>query len=69
MGYGLGYGYPYYDDYYYRRPYTAATYEEVPAEAGAVTGDGAAYCAKRFKSYNPRTGTYIAKGGRRVACP
>ncbi|MGX7742583.1 BA14K family protein [Rhodopseudomonas parapalustris] len=27
------------------------------------------YCARRFRSYNPATGTYIAKGGREVPCP
>ena len=27
------------------------------------------YCARRFRSYNPATGTYIAKGGREMPCP
>lgn len=28
-----------------------------------------AYCAQRFKSYNPATGTYLGYDGRRHACP
>ncbi|BCB19929.1 BA14K family protein [Bosea sp. ANAM02] len=31
--------------------------------------DAVAYCSRRFKSYNPETGTYIAKGGIERACP
>jgi hypothetical protein len=31
--------------------------------------DAVAYCSRRFKSYNPKTGTYIAKGGVVRACP
>ena len=31
--------------------------------------DAAAYCAARFRTYNPATGTYKGKGGRHYACP
>ncbi|RYE33158.1 MAG: BA14K family protein [Hyphomicrobiales bacterium] len=31
--------------------------------------DAVAYCSRRFKSYNPETGTYIATGGVVRACP
>lgn len=31
--------------------------------------DAVAYCSRRFRSYNPETGTYIAKGGVVRACP
>ena len=31
--------------------------------------DAVAYCSSRFRSYNPETGTYIAKGGVVRACP
>ncbi|GEP11528.1 hypothetical protein MGN01_33730 [Methylobacterium gnaphalii] len=43
-----------------------ATYGEeiVPADDAQ-----AAYCARRFKTYDPRTGTYVAKGGKRRPCP
>ncbi|WP_336814869.1 BA14K family protein [Bosea sp. MMO-172] len=31
--------------------------------------DAVAYCSRRFRSYNPETGTYIASGGVVRACP
>ncbi|MDP3410404.1 BA14K family protein [Bosea sp. (in: a-proteobacteria)] len=31
--------------------------------------DAVAYCSRRFRSYDPETGTYIAKGGVVRACP
>ncbi|MCO5093324.1 BA14K family protein [Bosea sp. (in: a-proteobacteria)] len=31
--------------------------------------DAVAYCSSRFRTYNPETGTYIAKGGVVRACP
>jgi len=31
--------------------------------------DAVAYCSRRFRSYNPETGTYIAAGGVVRACP
>lgn len=31
--------------------------------------DAVAYCSRRFRSYNPETGTYIAKGGVERPCP
>ena len=36
---------------------------------GAEDVDAVAYCSRRFRSYNPETGTYIAKGGVVRACP
>lgn len=60
-----GYGYPYgYDDGYYAQ----STYADDEAEAEPVDAAAAA-CARRFKTYDPRTGTYIGKGGRRLRCP
>lgn len=32
-------------------------------------GDAVAYCSRRFRSYDPETGTYIAAGGVVRACP
>ncbi|MGO4570752.1 BA14K family protein [Microvirga sp. 2TAF3] len=72
--YGYGYGRPYYRGAYYRpyygtyRPYYGA------AAAGLVTGSIAAqgtsaYCAQRFRSYNPATGTYTGYDGRQRRCP
>jgi BA14K-like protein len=65
---------PYYygpGPYYYPRPYYA------PAPAGYYApgygpppgGDAVAYCMQRFRSYNPRSGTYLGTDGRRHSCP
>jgi len=36
--------------------------------AGAQ-GDDAAYCAQRFRSYDPGSGTYLGNDGLRHPCP
>ena len=36
---------------------------------GVEDVDAVAYCSRRFRSYNPETGTYIATGGVVRACP
>lgn len=36
---------------------------------GVEDVDAVAYCSRRFRSYNPETGTYIAAGGVVRACP
>ena len=36
---------------------------------GASDVDAVAYCSRRFRSYDPETGTYIATGGVVRACP
>lgn len=43
----------------------------VPRAYGYSTEDtdAVAYCSRRFRSYNPETGTYIASGGVVRACP
>ncbi|WP_197430448.1 BA14K family protein, partial [Methylobacterium sp. CCH5-D2] len=67
-----GYGYPGYgyDDGYYGG-YAPAGYGYAPVNYGYAETDGSAEeaCARRFRTYDPRTGTYIAKGGVRRACP
>ncbi|GAU84615.1 BA14K family protein [Bosea sp. BIWAKO-01] len=35
----------------------------------APASDAVAYCARRFRSYDPETGTYIGAGGVVRACP
>lgn len=44
-----------------------------PAYAAPVYGaedvDAVAYCSRRFRSYDPETGTYIGTGGVVRACP
>ncbi|WP_448032384.1 BA14K family protein [Bradyrhizobium liaoningense] len=63
-GYGGGYGY--YDD-----PYSYGGYYDEPSVAVVQDGggDSAAYCAQRFKSYDPASGTYLGYDGRRHPCP
>jgi hypothetical protein len=36
---------------------------------GPPDGDPAAYCAQRFRSYDPRSGTYLGNDGQRHPCP
>jgi hypothetical protein len=46
--------------------------EMIAAEAeraAAAAEDAAVYCASRYRSYDPSTGTYIARNGRRLPCP
>jgi hypothetical protein len=77
---GYGYGYdPYYygDDYAYGPDYgdsyaydagpTVAFDEPAPVE-GPVVGD-ASYCAQRYRSYDPASGTYLGFDGMRHPCP
>lgn len=35
----------------------------------AAQNDAVAYCSQRFRTYDPASGTYIAKGGVRRSCP
>ena len=61
--YGPG---PYYYPYY-SRPY----YAPVPAGyyAQGYGPPPGAYCMQRFRSYNPRSGTYLGTDGSRHSCP
>jgi hypothetical protein len=61
---------------YYGAP--AAVYGAPPAVYGAppavyggapVAGDAVAYCMQRFRSYDPRSGTYLGFDGLRHPCP
>lgn len=68
---GLGsyayYGGGYYDDPYY---YGDSYYDEPSVAVVPDTGgDSAAYCAQRFRSYDPASGTYLGYDGRRHPCP
>lgn len=65
-GNGYGYGGGYYDDPYY---YGSSYYDE-PSVAVVQDGGGdSAYCAQRFKSYDPASGTYLGYDGKRHPCP
>jgi hypothetical protein len=52
--------------YYYPPPYyyPAPGYYEGDAPDGAVD-----YCMRRFRSYDPNSGTYLGNDGRRHPCP
>lgn len=77
-GYGPGYGYR---RGYDRRGYggTAAGVG-IGLAAGAIIGgaiaassaqaqQNAAYCAQRYRSYDPQSGTYLNNDGNRYPCP
>jgi len=69
-GYGPYYPGPYYSGAYYRAPYYPGPgpYAAAPAYSGAGGGDDG-YCAQRFRSYDPSTGTYLGYDGQRHPCP
>lgn len=59
---GPGYYAPgYYDDQYYDEGAAVAVVPE--------GGDDAGYCAQRFRSYDPASGTYLGNDGYRHPCP
>ncbi len=61
--YGYGYG-----PGYYAAP--APGYVYAPAPAPAYGGDDdVAYCMQRYRSYDPRSGTYLNNDGNRYPCP
>ena len=68
--YYYGYPYPYYGGYYPAPYYPAPAYYGPPVYAAPPPGGGAvAYCAQRFRSYDPRSGTYLGNDGLRHPCP
>jgi hypothetical protein len=59
--YGPG---PYYGPGYYGPgPYYA------PGYVAPVPGDAVGYCMRRFRSYDPGSGTYLGNDGLRHPCP
>jgi hypothetical protein len=74
--YGPGYGYEddgyvassgYADDGY--GPEYAQGPDEEYAQGPAPGGNAQSYCASRFRSYDPRSGTYLGFDGVRHSCP
>ena len=76
-GYGSGFatgliiggaigGAPYYSGYPYPYGYGAYSYPYTYPYAG---GGAVAYCAQRFRSYDPMSGTYLGYDGYRHPCP
>ena len=57
VGSALGYGYGGYygDDYYADNGYYDGNYDSGPSY---VVSSDAAYCAQRYRSYDPASGTY-----------
>jgi hypothetical protein len=75
----LGYGYGgYYDPSYYGDDYAYNGYDDngyydtgIPVESGVVVstaGGDASYCAQRYRSYDPASGTYLGYDGLRHPC-
>jgi hypothetical protein len=46
----------------------AAAQPAVPPPPGTVSPSVAAYCARKFRSYDPVTGTYLSNNGMRLVC-
>jgi BA14K-like protein len=65
-GYYGYYGYYGPGPYYGPEPYYA---DPGPYADPAGGGDPVAYCMQRFKSYDPRSGTYLGYDGLRHPCP
>lgn len=55
--------------YYYDGPYYAPAPVYGPGPGYYAGGDAVAYCMSRFKSYDPRSGTYLGYDGYRHPCP
>ena len=66
-----------YGPYYYPAPYPyyapppGPVYYGAPGPVygGPPAGDAVAYCMQRFRSYDPRSGTYLGYDGLRHPCP
>ncbi len=61
-----GYPYGYYPAYGYPPP--APYYGGLDGPVGPGGGD-ASYCAQRYRSYDPTTGTFLGFDGQRHPCP
>ena len=64
----------YYGGYYGGGPYYAAPYYApgpgyYDDEGGGGGGDGVAYCMQRYRTYDPRSGTFMGSDGYRHPCP
>jgi BA14K-like protein len=44
-------------------------YAAAPSQAGGPSEDAEAYCAQRYRSYDPNTGTFLGNDGQRHPCP
>jgi hypothetical protein len=62
------YGSPYYGSGYYDDSY-AYYDDDAPVAVEAAPGGDASYCAQRYRSYDPASGTYLGRDGQRHPCP
>jgi hypothetical protein len=63
----LGSSYYYSDPYYYDDTY--AYVDDGQYAAAPASDSDAAYCAQRYRSYDPASGTYLNYDGNRYPCP
>jgi hypothetical protein len=71
-GLALGVGVPFYGAYGYYDDYAYDPYgydDNYVVVAPGEDDDAAAYCSRRFRSYDPNTGTYLGYDGLRHPCP
>lgn len=62
------YGYPYYGYPYYDPYYAYGSYSTVVVAGGGGNAERVAYCARKYRSFNPRTGLYRTKSGKWRRC-
>jgi hypothetical protein len=69
--YGYDYGYDYGPGYAYDYSPGYSGYGYAPGYSGygSVPGNAAAYCAQRYRSYDPASGTFLGFDGLRHPCP
>jgi hypothetical protein len=63
----------YHDGYYYASPWwlgagVGAIVGSAIANSQEYSDEHAEWCASQYRSYDPRTNTYIGRGGRRFVC-
>jgi len=71
FGYYGAYEPYYYDDYAYNDYYDGSYDTGYPVDTGVVVssaGGDPSYCAQRYRSYDPATGTYLGFDGLRHPC-
>jgi hypothetical protein len=72
-GYGPYYPYPYYAEPVYEDAPPPGAYAPPPDVGGygapPAGGGDPGYCAQRFRSYDPQSGTYLGTDGLRYPCP
>jgi hypothetical protein len=65
---GYGYGGDYGDDYAYNNYYDNSDDSGPAYVVSNGQGDDSGYCAQRYKSFDPPSGTYLGYDGLRHPC-